>query len=158
MMTRKPTGSKDGIKPSVDRHVHLLKGLIKCQECGSTMTPVPSGKKDKKGNPYLYYTCTEVSHYRNGSKCDVRSFSARDFENTIIQYLKDLGENRVLIHRCIAQANKGTGENLKKLEREEKRLKRRSRPYLTKSRSSSALESLAGKRLKRSPRRWTNWP
>ncbi len=124
MMKRKPARSKDGIRPSVDRHVHLLKGLIKCQDCGSTMTPVPSGKKDKHGNPYLYYTCTEVNHYREGSKCNVRSMAAREFENTIIQYLKDISKDRVLIHRCIAQANTGSGENLQKLEKEEKRLKK----------------------------------
>ncbi|MBK6664293.1 MAG: recombinase zinc beta ribbon domain-containing protein [Thermoflexaceae bacterium] len=44
-----------------DDHVHLLKGLIKCGVCGTTMTPYPAGKKDKAGNPYLYYSCTSVT-------------------------------------------------------------------------------------------------
>ena len=36
-----------------DKHFHLLKGLLVCEECGTSLTPSPSGKK---GNPYLYYS------------------------------------------------------------------------------------------------------
>jgi len=36
-----------------DDHVHLLKGLVKCSECGSTMMLYPSGKKGRGG---LIYT------------------------------------------------------------------------------------------------------
>lgn len=121
-LKRKPDGGKDGVRVNADKHIHLLKGIIKCQECGSTMTPVPSGKKDKNGNPYLYYTCSEVSHYRNGSKCPVRSFSARDFENTIIHYLKDLSANSDVIRGCIRESNKGTEQELKDLSKQEKQL------------------------------------
>lgn len=30
-------------RPPQDAHVHLLKSLIRCADCGSTMTPYPSG-------------------------------------------------------------------------------------------------------------------
>lgn len=44
-----------------DEHIHLLKGLLHCGECGHLMTPFLSGKKDKEGKRYLYYTCTSVT-------------------------------------------------------------------------------------------------
>jgi hypothetical protein len=39
----------------------LLKGLIRCGECGHRLTPKPSGKKYKDCNAYVYYVCKNVS-------------------------------------------------------------------------------------------------
>ncbi len=122
MMKRRNPKNAPGIKPGVDRHIHLLKGLIKCQSCGSTMTPMPSGKRDKDGNQYRYYVCTDVIHNKEVSSCEVKSFSARPFENTVIQFLRDLGKNPAIVHKCVQFANQGLPAGAKKLENEEKHL------------------------------------
>ena len=45
----KPRRKLIGLMPK-DNYVHLLKGLIKCGDCGSTMTPYPAGKKVRTGH------------------------------------------------------------------------------------------------------------
>lgn len=89
-----------------DDHVHLLKGLIKCGVCGTTMTPYPAGKKDKAGNPYLYYSCTSVTQDGSASKCPVRSVPAREFESLIKNLLSDLGRDRAILQACADVANR----------------------------------------------------
>jgi len=84
-------------------------------DCGSLMTPFPSGKKRPDGKPYLYYTCTNVVHDKSHSKCRVRSFSARAFENTIKKYLSALGENKQILISCVNTANEQAQKSLKPL-------------------------------------------
>lgn len=108
-----------------DEHVHLLKGLIRCGDCGSIMTPFPSGKKDKDGKPYLYYTCTDVVHDKSRSACKLRTLPARPFEKTVKQFLRCLAENQAILNACISEANKGKGEDLQRLEKKVKRLEKR---------------------------------
>jgi len=86
---------------SKDTHVHLLKGLAKCGECDTLLTPYPAGKKDKNGIPYLYYACGKVVDNGKHSACRVRALPARDFENIIKKCLIDLGQNKALIESSI---------------------------------------------------------
>ena len=110
-----------------DEHVHLLKGLIRCGDCGSIMTPFPSGKKNRDGKPYLYYTCTSVVHDKRRSACKLRTLPARPFEKTVKQFLRCLSENQTILNACISEANKGKGEDLQRLERKVHRLEKRVR-------------------------------
>ena len=89
-----------------DTHIHLLKGLLKCGECGTIITPYPAGKKDKNGHPYLYYACGRVVDYGKDSSCKVRMLPAREFENTIKKCLIDLGNNKSLIEGTIKSSTK----------------------------------------------------
>ena len=98
-----------------DNHVHLLKGIIKCD---TFMTPYPSGKKDKNGNPYLYYTCGNVSDFGGHSKCNVRMVPAREFESTIKQALKNLGKNKALIDYSIKNTTRLNKKKIKPLDTE----------------------------------------
>ena len=68
-----------------DDHIHLLKGLLRCGDCGSTMTPYPSGKKARDGQPYLFYVCTSVIRNQTGSPCRVRRLPARRLEQAVVQ-------------------------------------------------------------------------
>ena len=88
-----------------DGHVHLLKGLLVCGDCGNHMTPYPSGKKDRYGKPYLYYTCTSVSEEGTHSPCKVRTLPARAFEGLLTKMLADLGNDPAILRACIEQAN-----------------------------------------------------
>jgi len=80
-----------------DNHVHILKGLLKCGQCDVALTPYPAGKKDKNGNPYLYYSCGKVVDDGKNSNCKVRALPAREFEKIINEFLEGLGQNKTLI-------------------------------------------------------------
>jgi site-specific DNA recombinase len=80
-----------------DKHVHLLKGLLKCGHCGTSLTPYPAGKKDKDGNPYLYYTCTHVVKEGTEAHCPVRSLPARAFEDLILGFIGEMAKQPALI-------------------------------------------------------------
>lgn len=101
-----------------DDHVHLLKGLIKCGDCGLSMTPFPAGKKDKKGEPYLYYSCTANHPDGKDSKCTIRAIPARPLEQTLKKVLRNLGQNKNLLESVMDEANKESKSSIKPLERD----------------------------------------
>ncbi len=113
----KPTTPRKGeyIK---DEHIHLLKGLAKCGECDTILTPYPAGKKDKNGVPYLYYACGKMLGDGKHSSCKVRALSAREFEKTIKEALSELGRNKSLIDTAIANNSKLTKDRAKPLQGE----------------------------------------
>lgn len=104
-----------------DDHIHLLKGLLKCGTCDSSMIPYPSGKKDKNGMPYLYYACGKVLDNGKESECTVRMLPAREFENIIKKVLKNLGENKLLIESAIKNTLKLNKKRIKPLEIEKEK-------------------------------------
>jgi len=101
-----------------DDHIHLLKGVLKCGECETALTPYPSGKKDKSGRPYLYYACGKVVDYGKHSDCKVRLLPARDFEEAIKKTLRELGKNKSLIESTIKNTSKHNKKRIKPLETE----------------------------------------
>lgn len=98
-----------------DKHVHLLKGLLKCGHCGLSLTPKPAGKKDAEGKPYLYYTCNNVSKEGDAADCQVRNIPVRAFEDLIIQYIGKIGEHPEMIERTIQAANETKNRAIKPL-------------------------------------------
>ena len=88
-----------------DKHVHLLKGILKCGHCGTALTPYPSGKKDSNGEPYLYYTCTHVTKDGTASECPVRSIPARAFEDLIVNYIGEIGKHTEIIEAAVSASN-----------------------------------------------------
>lgn len=88
-----------------DDHVHLLKGILRCETCGMAMTPYPSGKK-KDGTPYLYYAC--VNFIKDGSQttCPVRMLPAREVEALVTRALADLGNHPTILQACVDAANR----------------------------------------------------
>jgi site-specific DNA recombinase len=110
-----------------DKHVHLLKGLLKCGHCGFSLTPYPAGKKDQNGNPYLYYTCTNVTKEGSEATCPVRSLPARAFEDLIIGYISEIGRHPDIIRRTVSTSNREKMKSVRPLRSQlaerEKRLK-----------------------------------
>ncbi len=99
-----------------DNHIHLLKGLLRCGQCGTFLTPYPAGKKDKDGNPYLYYACGRVVDFGTNSDCKVRLIPARQFENIIKKCLIDLGNNKALIEHAIRNSTTMSKSKVRPLE------------------------------------------
>jgi site-specific DNA recombinase len=69
------------------------------------MTPYPAGKKSPEGQPYLYYTCTQVIEHGKECKCRIRSLPARRFEQAVKDALADLASRRAILEECVRQAN-----------------------------------------------------
>lgn len=101
-----------------DAHVTLLKGILTCDHCGTSLTPYPSGKKDPEGNPYVYYSCGHVSKSGRLSKCPVRSIPAKPFESCIINYIGQIGRHPEVIEAAVAAANAEKVKSIKPLKAE----------------------------------------
>ena len=72
---------------------YLLKGLIKCAECGSTMTPCFTNKKIRR---YYYYKC--VSVVKNGpSACSIKEINLEKIEGFLIENLSRLAQDKQYI-------------------------------------------------------------
>lgn len=88
-------------RSSHDQHIHLLKGVIRRADCGSTMTPYPSGKSDKDAERYLYHVCTAVIRNHRGSPCRVRRPPVRRLEQAVVQILSSLGDSPEVLRACL---------------------------------------------------------
>ncbi len=105
-----------------DDHIHLLKGLIKCGDCGLSMTPTPAGKKDKDGNPYLYYSC--IANHPDGkdSKCAIRTIPARPIEQALKKVLRNLGQNKNILESVMEEATKESRRSIQPLLKDKEKL------------------------------------
>jgi len=98
-----------------DGHVHLFKGLLRCGECGASVTPYPSGKRRPDGSPYLYYTCLSAIKDRPHRTCNVRSLPARAFEVAFIEKLEELAADPSLVEQCLVAGSSADRKDLAKL-------------------------------------------
>ncbi|MHB8993693.1 MAG: recombinase family protein, partial [Armatimonadota bacterium] len=100
-----------------DGHVHLFKGLLRCGECGASVTPYPSGKRRPDGSPYLYYTCLSAIKDRPHRSCTVRSLPARAFEDAFIEKLEELAADPSLVERCLVEGSSADRNDVAKLQK-----------------------------------------
>ena len=99
-----------------DPHIHLLKGILRCEACGLAMTPYRSGKKTKDGTPYLYYACVDYTKDGSQTTCPVKMLPAREFETLIKQVLADLGNQPAILQACVDAANREAAQSVTELE------------------------------------------
>lgn len=101
----------------LDRNTHqsLLKGIIRCGECGHRLTPKPGGKKDRDGNPYLYYTCNNVSKDGKAATCSLRNVPARAIDDFVIQILGEIGRRPEIIKAAVASSNEEKSKSIRPL-------------------------------------------
>ncbi len=100
---------------SSNKHKQVLKGLLRCGECGNGLTPKPSGKKDPNGNPYLYYTCNEVSKDGKAAACSLRNLPARPFEKFVVEIISEMGKHPDVIKAALEASNKAKNKSVRKL-------------------------------------------
>jgi site-specific DNA recombinase len=111
--------------PKLSR-VFLLKGLIRCSECGSWMTPHYTQKRHKDGSVYRipYYRCTKTMHFNN-AVCSVKHINADQVESLVVQKLSELSENEAYLRMTIEELNGDRQRKVEPLEKEAGRVKRR---------------------------------
>jgi site-specific DNA recombinase len=107
--------------------VFLLKGLVRCSDCGSWMTPHYTQKKHKDGSVYRipYYRCTKTMHFDN-SVCRVKHINADIVERTVVQKLSDLSQNEAFLRISVEELNGDLKRKTEPLEREAGQIKKRS--------------------------------
>jgi site-specific DNA recombinase len=81
---------------------HALAGLIRCQECGSSMSPCHTNKK-KRGRikQYRYYRCTKTSK-NHWDACSTRQVSAKRLDNYIFDNLERISLDRQYIESMLS--------------------------------------------------------
>ena len=74
---------------------------VRCGYCGSVMS---SHYSIKNGQKYFYYKCTRVMH-RDKKACPSKPLSAREFENAIVEKIKELSQDRKQLVETLKNAN-----------------------------------------------------
>lgn len=92
------------------KHVYLLKGLVRCGSCGTSMIPHATLKK-KKGQRFFYYRCLAVNKM-NKTACNVRSVPAKALEEFALKRLGLLSANPSLIENIVNAAKESFGDEL----------------------------------------------
>ncbi len=113
------------VSSRIDR-VFLLRGLLKCSDCGSFMTPHYTQKRHKDGSVYRipYYRCTKTMHYNN-RVCRIKHLNADQVERLIIQDLHDLSQNEAYLGMSIEELNRDLQRRIEPLAKDAERIKKR---------------------------------
>lgn len=97
------------------KYNYLLKGKVRCFECGSMYTTTHSTKKN--GVRYFYYKCSKTNH--NGKNaCPAKSISAMQLDRLVVKELKRVYEDAALIKNQIKETNASGNQELKQLQGE----------------------------------------
>ncbi len=111
-------GRRDGLGRTRNSFGYLLRGIVRCAACGSSMTPATTCKR---GADYRYYACVKAK--KSGiAACPVRSVPADELERFVVDRLKGLARDPSLITETIAKATAGAREKLPALRQEERTL------------------------------------
>ena len=107
------------------RQFSLLKGLIRCGDCGSYMTPHYTQKRRKDGSVSRigYYRCTKTVHFNNGL-CRIKHVNARHTEGLVINYLTELSHNDAYVEMSLDELNWDNRQKLVPLQKEAAELKK----------------------------------
>lgn len=100
------------------RHLFLLKGLVRCACCNTSMTPTSA--RPRKEERFFYYKCLSVVK-QNKSACQVRSVPAQAIEEFVLKKLEQLGEDKPLVEKIAERARLMAGNDLP-IKRDQKKL------------------------------------
>ena len=99
----------------------ILKGLIHCVPCGCAMSPTHATKNGKKR--YRYYVCLSAQK-RGWQSCPSQSIPAGEIERFVVEQIKDIGRDPLLIAETVRQSRAQADERIAEIEAEERRLGR----------------------------------
>ncbi len=105
-----------------------MTGLLKCQDCGSTITTHYTSKKRKDGTSYRipYYRCTKTVKYGN-QYCNIKSFNADYREKLVIEEIGKISQDTKLIDVTVDDINAALNQNIRPTRNEIKELEKRIR-------------------------------
>ncbi|MFZ4695940.1 MAG: recombinase family protein, partial [Verrucomicrobiia bacterium] len=108
MLHKTQTAKRDGSHgPSKQPRFFILKGLLKCADCGSAMTPHYSQKRNRDGSVHRvpYYRCTKTIHF-NSRACRLKHLNADKIEKKVVTDLYALTENVDFVQMSVEEVNR----------------------------------------------------
>jgi site-specific DNA recombinase len=111
---------RSGGAPVRNQFGALLRGLMHCGSCGCSMTPAHTTKGDRR---YRYYTCTSAQK-RGWRACPTKSIPASEVETFVVDQIRCIGTDPVLLHATLAQAREQDEARVAELEVEQRTLER----------------------------------
>ena len=91
---------RNGGAETRNRYGALLKGLIYCGACETSMIHSYTRQRGKR---YRYYICSHAQ--KNGwNTCPVKSVNAGDIERFVVQTIRNIGQDQALAAEVISQA------------------------------------------------------
>jgi site-specific DNA recombinase len=99
----------------------ILKGLIHCVPCGCAMSPTHATRDGTKR--YRYYVCL-AAQKRGWQSCPSQSIPAGEIERFVVEQIKDIGRDPLLVAETVRQARAQADERIAEIESEERRLGR----------------------------------
>lgn len=106
------------------KRTYLLKGLLKCGECGSVMTPHYTKKRRKDGSVHLiyYYRCTKAVLYGK-SVCSIKHVNALKIEDAVIEDISSLADEGSVLEATLSELNKDLTRQSEPLRKEARYVK-----------------------------------
>ncbi len=101
------------------KHVFPFRGLIRCGQCGLSVTA--EDKVNRYGRQYTYYHCTKR---RIGSQCTERSIAGRALDDTYLAFLQELTIPESLHQWTLREIAKAEGSRVVEKADQEQALKR----------------------------------
>ena len=109
--------SNDGGVHTKNKTGALLRGLLRCKRCGSTMTHSFSTKKDRR---HRYYVCNRL-HTEGAEACPGSRVAAGPFETFVCNQIKVIGTDEQLLAKTADALERGANEHREPLEAELRR-------------------------------------
>lgn len=110
------TGGKD----VRNKHGALLKGLLYCVPCGTSMGHAYTSRKPKI---YRYYVCLNAQK-RGWDSCATKSINAHEIETAVIEHIRGIGSNPAVLAETVAKVREDSKRRLSELESEQRAAKR----------------------------------
>ena len=83
----------------------LLSGLIRCNECGSFMTPCHTNKRrEEKLKRYYYYRCTKTFKM-DWDSCSIKQVNADRLENFVFDNLERISNDKTYVENLVFRLN-----------------------------------------------------
>jgi len=102
-----------------NKHGALLRGLLRCAQCGHSMNHTYTTKKN--GARYRYYRCA-TNEKRGAFACPGGSVSAQEVERLVVERIRGIGLDPELVSEVVRQARVQLDQHRHALEAEQRQL------------------------------------
>ncbi|MCX6632907.1 MAG: recombinase family protein [Candidatus Solibacter sp.] len=97
----------DSTRSLRNKYGALLKGVVRCASCNVGMVHTYTQKDTKL---YRYYVCIKA-HQRGWAQCPTRSVSAPELEQAVVEQIRGIGRNPMLLSAVMRQLKESGSED-----------------------------------------------
>ncbi len=112
-------GRREGASRARNAYGYLLKGLVRCTSCGSSMTPTTTMKRN--GRSFRYYMCVKARKSGRDA-CPVRSVPAEQLERFVVERVRAIARDPELLDEVVSKATAPPREQIAGLQEESRML------------------------------------